>query len=169
MRSGTVIGAGAGFAGGIVAAFVLSILGIKGHEGQITRAITLVSHTVHTDSLVSGWLVQIAVATAIGALFGVLYTAAGLRRESAAFWATIYGLAWWIVGWFAVMPPPLRFAPWAAARIRRCSSSPSPACSPASPSARRWPVPSHSSGFPKAGTATRVSRRRARLRDRTAC
>jgi hypothetical protein len=46
----------------------------------------------------------------------VLYTAAGLRRESAAFWATIYGLAWWIVGWFAVMPPPLRFAPWAAAK-----------------------------------------------------
>src|SRR2546427_729294 len=116
MRSGTVIGAGAGFAGGIVAAFVLSILGIKGHEGQITRAITLVSHTVHTDSLVGGWLVQIAVATAIGALFGVLYTAAGLRRESAAFWATIYALAWWIVGWFAVMPPPLRFAPWAAAK-----------------------------------------------------
>jgi protein-S-isoprenylcysteine O-methyltransferase Ste14 len=46
----------------------------------------------------------------------VLYTAAGLCRESAAFWATIYGLGWWIVGWFAVMPPPLRFAPWAAAK-----------------------------------------------------
>ena len=44
MRSGTVIGAAAGFVGGIVAAFVLSILGIKGHEGQIARAITLVSH-----------------------------------------------------------------------------------------------------------------------------
>jgi hypothetical protein len=116
MRSGTVIGAGGGFVGGIVAAFVLSILGIKGHEGQIARAITLVSHTVHTESLVGGWLVQIAIATAIGALFGVLYTAAGLRRESAAFWATIYSLAWWIVGWFAVMPPPLRFAPWAAAK-----------------------------------------------------
>jgi hypothetical protein len=95
---------------------VLSILGIRGHEGQIARAITLVSHTVHTDGLVGGWLVQIAVATAIGALFAVLYTAAGLCRESAAFWATIYGLGWWIVGWFAVMPPPLRFAPWAAAK-----------------------------------------------------
>jgi hypothetical protein len=70
---------------------VLSILGIKGHEGQIARAITLVSHRVHTDSLVGGWLAQIAIATAIGALFGVLYTAAGLRRESAAFWTTIYG------------------------------------------------------------------------------
>ena len=54
------------------------------------------------------------VAVAVGALFGVLYAAAGLRRESAAFWATFYSLVCWIVGWFAVMPPPLRFAPWAA-------------------------------------------------------
>src|SRR5439155_1685343 len=37
---------------------------------------------------------------------GVLYTASGLRSESAATWSTIYGLAWWIGGWFAVMPPP---------------------------------------------------------------
>ena len=54
------------------------------------------------------------VAVAVGALFGVLYAAAGLRRELAVFWATLYGLVCWIVGWFAVMPPPLRFAPWAA-------------------------------------------------------
>lgn len=116
MRSGFVIGAGAGLVGGIAAAAVLSIVAIKGREGDVTRAITLVSHTVRSDSLVVGWLVQLAVATAIGALFGVLYTASGLRRESAACWATIYGIAWWIGGWFAVMPPPLRFAPWAAIR-----------------------------------------------------
>jgi hypothetical protein len=116
MRSGIAIGAGAGFVGGVVAAFVLSILGIKGHEGQVAGAITLVSHAVHSDSVLAGWLVEIAVVQALGALFGALYTAAGLRRESAAFWATIYGIAWWIVGWFAVMPPPLRFAPWAAAK-----------------------------------------------------
>jgi len=91
-----------------------AILGIKGHEGEMTRAIALVSHTVRSDGWVAGWIVQIAVATVIGALFGVLYSVFGLRRDSAAFWATIYGVAWWIVGWFAVMPAPLRFAPWAA-------------------------------------------------------
>src|SRR5205807_9922004 len=26
------------------------------------------------------------------------------------------GIAWWILGWFAVMPSPLRDAPWAAVR-----------------------------------------------------
>jgi hypothetical protein len=116
MRSGVAIGAGAGLTGGIVGAGVLSILGIKGHEGEITRAIVLVSQAVRSDGLVIGWVVQIAAATVIGALFGVLYTASGLRRESAAFWATIYALAWWVVGWFAVMPPPLQYAPWAAVR-----------------------------------------------------
>jgi hypothetical protein len=84
MRSGIAIGAGAGFVGGIVAAIVLSILGIKGHEGEITRAITLVSPTVRSDRGVAGWIVLSAVATALGALFGVLYTMSRLRRESAA-------------------------------------------------------------------------------------
>ena len=114
MRSGIATGAGAGLIGGAVAALVLSILGIKGHEGQIVRPITLVSHTVHSDGLVSGWLVAIVIAMAVGAIFGALYAAAGLRRESAAFWATLYSLVCWAVGWFAVMPPPLQFAPWAA-------------------------------------------------------
>jgi hypothetical protein len=69
MGSGFVVGAGAGLAGGVVGAGVLSI-----------------------------------------------YTACGLRRESAAYWATVYGIAWWIVGWFAIMPAPLRYAPRAAVR-----------------------------------------------------
>jgi hypothetical protein len=114
MRSGTAIGTGAGFVGGLVAALVLSILGIKGHEGEMARAISLVSHAVGSDRQLVGDLVMIAVSTALGALFGRFYTSAGLRRESAAVWASAYGLAWWIVGWFAVMPPPLRFAPWEA-------------------------------------------------------
>jgi hypothetical protein len=114
MRSGIIVGTGAGLAGGIAAAIVLSILGIKGPHGEIARAITLVSRTVRSESLVVGGLVLTAVATALGALFGVLYEVARLRRESVAFWATLYGIASWIVGWFAVMPPPLRWAPWAA-------------------------------------------------------
>jgi len=116
MRSQIAIGAGGGFVGGLVASLALSILGIKGHEGQIARAISLVSHTIRSDNLLTGCLVQIALATIIGALFGLLYTVTGLRRESAAFWATAYSLAWWIVGWFALMPPPLRGAPWEAVK-----------------------------------------------------
>jgi hypothetical protein len=114
MRSSITIGAGAGLGGGITAAIVLSILAIKGPHDEIARAITLVSRTMRSQSLVVGGLVLIAVATALGALFGILYEVAGRHRESVPFWATIYGIASWLVGWFAVMPPPLRFAPWAA-------------------------------------------------------
>ena len=116
MKSGIAVGAGAGFVGGIAAAIVLAILGIKGHEGQMTHAIVLVSPTIGSGSSLVGALIQTAVATVIGALFGVLYEAAGLGRESVAAWATFYAIAWWIVGWFAVMPPPLRGAPWEAVK-----------------------------------------------------
>lgn len=114
MKSGITIGAGAGFVGGLAAALALWILGIKGHEGQMTHAIVLVSPTIGSGSFLVGALIQVAVATVLGALFGVLYEAAGLGRESVAFWATFYAIVWWIVGWFAVMPRPLRFAPWEA-------------------------------------------------------
>jgi hypothetical protein len=106
-----VLGVGTGVVGGIVAAGILSILAIKGDQGE-TRAIMLVAHAADSNSALVGWLVLIAAGAAIGALFGIAML--GLRRESAAFWATMYGIAWWVVGWSAVMPPPLRFAPRAA-------------------------------------------------------
>src|SRR5215472_1280913 len=116
MKSRVALGAGAGLAGGLIAAFILWILGIKGHEGQIASPIALLSHLVGSSNLAAGGLVLIVVGTSVGALFGVLYTTTGLRRESAAWWATLYGIVWWIVGWFAVMPPPLRLAPWEAVK-----------------------------------------------------
>jgi hypothetical protein len=114
MRSAVAIGAGAGLIGGIVGAAMLSILAIKGPEGDLTRSIGLVARAVHSGNPAIGWPVLMALGLIIGALFGILYAASGLRRESVAWWATLYGLALWAVGWFAVMPPPLRFAPWAA-------------------------------------------------------
>jgi len=71
MKSGITIGAGAGFVGGLAAALALWILGIKGHEGQMTHAIVLVSPTVGSGSFLVGALIQVAVATVLGALFGV--------------------------------------------------------------------------------------------------
>lgn len=114
MRSAVAVGAGAGMIGGAVGAAMLSIVAIKGSTGEMTRAVSLVAHAAHSNSLALGWLVLMAAGLVIGALFGALYRVSGLRPESAAWWATLYALAWWVVGWFAVMPPPLRFSPWAA-------------------------------------------------------
>lgn len=115
MRKAIVVGAGAGLVGGIVAAIVLSILGVKGPHGEVVGAITVLSRAVGSDRLVAGWLVDLAATVVLGALFGVVYGMAGARRESASWWAVAYGLVCWIVGWFVVLPSPLHDAPRAAA------------------------------------------------------
>ena len=93
MKSRIALGAGAGLAGGLIAAFILWILGIKGHEGQIASPITLLSHLVGSSNLAAGGLVLIVVGTAVGALFGVLYPASGRapsagRRSARRSWAS---------------------------------------------------------------------------------
>ena len=111
--SGLVDGAGAGLAAGIAAGLLLSIMEVKNRQGDLTWAITLASGPARTDKLLAGWLMQLVFGTALGVLFGLLFTALRLRREGAALWALGTGIAWWLVCWFALMPPGLRHAPWA--------------------------------------------------------
>jgi hypothetical protein len=80
-----VLGVGTGVVGGIVGAGILSILAIRGDQGEMTRAIIMVAHAADSNSALVGWLVLIAAGAAIGALCGMLYAILGLRRESAAF------------------------------------------------------------------------------------
>jgi hypothetical protein len=112
VRSGLVDGAGAGLAAGIAAGLLLSIMEVKNRQGDMTWAITLASGPVRADKLLAGWLFQLVIGMALGALFGLLFAAFGLRREGAALWALGVGIAWWMVCWFVLMPPGLRHAPW---------------------------------------------------------
>jgi hypothetical protein len=111
--SGLVDGAGAGLAAGIIAGLLLSIMEVKNRQGDLTWAITLASGPVRSDKLLAGWVFQLVFGTALGLLFGVLFTALRLRREGAALWALALGIAWWMVCWFVLMQPGLRHAPWA--------------------------------------------------------
>ena len=110
---GLVDGAGAGLAAGIAAGLLLSIMKVKDRQGDLTWAITLASGPARADKLLAGWLVQLVFGTALGVLFGLLFTALRLRREAAALWALGIGIAWWMTCWFVLMPPRLRHAPWA--------------------------------------------------------
>jgi hypothetical protein len=112
MRTGIAAGAVAGLAGSVVSAVLLSIIGIKGSQQDLIWAMTLVSRSVQSEHILVGWLVQLMAGIVIGAAFGVLFSALALRRESAAVWATIYGIAWWVVGWLVVLP--FRLTPWTA-------------------------------------------------------
>jgi hypothetical protein len=112
LRTGIVAGAVAGLAGSVVSAVLLSIIGIKGSQQDLVWAMTLVSHSVQSEHMLVGWLVQLLPGTVIGAAFGVLFSALALRPESAAVWAAIYGSAWWVPGWLVVLLHPL--TPWRA-------------------------------------------------------
>jgi|SRR5262245_4027208 len=111
--SGLVDGAGAGLVAGIAAGLLLSIMEVKDRQGDLTWAITLASGPARADKLLTGWLVQLVFGTALGVLFGLLFAALRLRREAAALWALVSGIAWWMVCWFVLMPSRLRHAPWA--------------------------------------------------------
>ena len=110
--SGLVDGAGAGLAAGIAAGVLLSIMEVKDRQGDLTWAITLASGPARADKLLAGWLIQLLFGTALGVLFGLLFTALRLRREGAAVWALAIGVAWWVVCWFILLPSGLRHAPW---------------------------------------------------------
>ena len=110
--SGLVDGAGAGLAAGIASGVLLSIMEVKDRQGDLTWAITLASGPARADKLLAGWLIQLLFGTALGVLFGLLFTALRLRREGVAVWALAIGAAWWMVCWFILLPSGLRHAPW---------------------------------------------------------
>lgn len=73
------------------------------HSGRANRRI---------EQCPVGWFVQLLISTAMGAFFGVLFAALAKRPQSAAGWAVIHGIAWWIVGWLVMMPRAFRLPPW---------------------------------------------------------
>jgi len=104
MRSRVVAGAVAGLAAGVIAAASLSVMSVLTPEGRSVRVITLVAHSVESDSFAVGWLVQLVLGAVIGALFGALFAGLASDPGSAAALGSIYGLALGVVGWLVVMP-----------------------------------------------------------------
>jgi hypothetical protein len=117
VRSRIAAGAVAGLTGGIIAASLLSVMAVTAPQGNIMRVITLVAHTVRSDSFLVGWLVQLGVGVALGALFGVLYAViAGAAHDpgSTVGWAELYAIGWWVLGWLLVMPLATSLRPFLA-------------------------------------------------------
>src|SRR5262245_12497282 len=118
-------GAVAGLTGGIIAASLLSVMAVTAPQGNIMRVITLVAHTVRSDSFLVGWLVQLAAGVVLGALFGVLSAViAGAAHDpgSTVGWAEIYAIGWWVLGWLLVMPLTPSLRPFTAALTTRALS-----------------------------------------------
>jgi hypothetical protein len=59
---------------------------------------------VGADGLLAGWALHLVLSAAIGALFGVLFPAAGRGQRHGIGLGLLYGVAWWIVGGLVVLP-----------------------------------------------------------------
>ncbi|MBA2765277.1 MAG: hypothetical protein H0U42_11420 [Thermoleophilaceae bacterium] len=98
-------GAVAGVTGGLI--FTIVLAGIGGPE----RTAGLMGGSAPA----LGLLVQLAIATVIGASFGVLFRHDGDDPEAALGWGVAYGLLWWVLGGQTLLPVLLGGSPaWTA-------------------------------------------------------
>jgi uncharacterized membrane protein YagU involved in acid resistance len=87
-------GALSGLVGGLLFTLVMLRIGF----------LTTVAHLVGTDSVLTGFLVHLLIAQAIGISYGVLFGRRSYDLASALGWGLSYGFFWWILGDLTLLP-----------------------------------------------------------------
>jgi len=64
----------------------------------------MVAMLVGSEAVVVGWLVHLAIAAFIGAIFALLLARSATGVGSAAVAGVAYGVAWWVLGALILMP-----------------------------------------------------------------
>jgi uncharacterized membrane protein YagU involved in acid resistance len=93
-RRAAVAGAVAGFCGGLVFGASMAVFGM----------LSTVASIVHTDSVVTGFLVHMLFAVIIGAGFGLLVVRQRVRVRETILWGLVYGAVWWFLGPQTLLP-----------------------------------------------------------------
>ena len=93
-RDAAAAGSLAGIAGGAVFAAAMGVLG----------ELPTVASIVHTNSVIVGLFLHMAIATALGAGFGLLIARQRARAGETVFWGLIYGAFWWFLGPQTLLP-----------------------------------------------------------------
>lgn len=89
-----VAGAAGGFAGGLAFGAVMVAVG----------TLPTVASIVRTDAPVVGFAVHMAIATALGAGFGLLVRHQRVQIGETGVWGLLYGAIWWFLGPLTVLP-----------------------------------------------------------------
>jgi hypothetical protein len=89
---------GAGVAGGLAGGLVFGVL------MQTLGLMTAVARLVNRDSAGSGWLVHMAIAAFVGALYGLLLGPLSTVPSAGAVLGVMYGCLWWVLGGLTLMP-----------------------------------------------------------------
>jgi hypothetical protein len=97
---------GAGIVGGLVGGVAFGVL------MQMTGMIPMVAMLVGSKAVAVGWLVHLAIAAFIGAMFAVLFGryATGVGVSTAI--GAGYGVVWWVLGALILMPARLGMDPF---------------------------------------------------------
>jgi hypothetical protein len=88
----------AGVAGGLVGGVAFGLL------MQMMGMMPMVAMLVRSESVFVGWLVHLAIASAIGASFAVLFGGWARTLAVATTIGVGYGALWWVLGALAAMP-----------------------------------------------------------------
>jgi len=94
----------AGLIAGIVLAFVMRILPVVAANGSQITMITYASRLIHAASTRVGWLAYIVYGTVLGVLFGASLPVRRVSRLRAAVLGGVWGVGWFVVSGFGLVP-----------------------------------------------------------------
>ncbi len=118
MKLKVAAGIGAGLVAGVVFAVVMRLLPVAAADGGQITMITFAARLVHAGSPRVGWLAYVAYAVVLGALFGASLPVRRITRLRAAVLGGVWGVGWFVVTGFALVPALLGSRPLSGEALR---------------------------------------------------
>jgi len=104
MRQRIAAGIGAGLVAGLIFEVVMRVLPVSAPDGHHVPMTAYAARLVHTGIPRAGWLVYIAYGVVLGALYGAAFLARRTGGLRAALFGGAWGLGWFVLIGFGVVP-----------------------------------------------------------------
>lgn len=122
MRQRIAAGTGAGFVAGLIFAVMMRILPVSAPDGRHVTMTAYAARLIHAGSPRAGWLVYLAYAVVLGALYSAAFFAGRTGGLRAASLGGAWGLGWFVLIGFGVVPALLGDRPLSAAALQEMTN-----------------------------------------------
>jgi hypothetical protein len=95
----------------------MRVLPARTADGAHVSMIGFLTEHMYAGTFWAGWLGYLAYAVALGALFGALPWRGELDERAGALWGGLYGVAWSVIAWMALVPALLETVPLSSAAV----------------------------------------------------